>query len=78
MSADLAAAEPFVVAAVLKGVGGWCLDGLHAECSYAPCNCLTCPPELHHSRAGQAPRVLRPGDTLPWSIVANDAPAAEA
>ena len=52
--------------AVSPGISGWCIDNLHAECAYAPCTCTRCDPDMHHSRAGQAPRIPNDGDLLPW------------
>jgi hypothetical protein len=68
MSARSTKAE-FVTAQSSVGLSGWCIDNLHAECSYAQCNCTRCDPSVHHSRAGQAPRIAHMGDPLPWDLL---------
>ncbi len=54
------------------GVSGWCIDGLHEVCMYLPCTCTRCP-GVHHSRAGQAPRIEKIGDPMPQTAAAIDA-----
>lgn len=45
---------------------GWCMAGQHDVCPRLTCTCTRCPPEVHHSRAGLAPRIERIGDPMPW------------
>jgi len=57
-----AAAPPAFV--YLPGRSGWCLSGQHQFCPRERCTCTRCP-GVHHTKAGQAPRVFGTHDPMP-------------
>lgn len=52
----------------LPGVSGWCLSNQHEFCPRDRCTCTRCP-GVHHTKAGQAPRVYSTHDTMPQSAL---------